>query len=234
VFFVAVGLFVLAAFAFLALFSYYLWVERYGDPAKRTQLNERFQEQLSLLPGANTGRSTVDIDITKQIHPHNPMFGNADASVTIIAFIDFECPYCRAAYNDFEQIRDQYGPAVNIVFKHFPVSQIHPHAAQAALAAQCAHEQNAFWEYYRLLFEKQQLSDDALLSYAHRLNLNEETFSSCLATNKYINEINQDLQDGINAGVRGTPTYLLNNQRIEGVTKLESWQNLIVEELQKS
>lgn len=224
---------VLLVFGFMALFSYYLYIERYGDSETRERLSETFTEQLSVLSGTKENNSDIiQRPIGSIIQAHNPIFGNAQANITLVVFIDFECPFCRSAFPSFENIRDQYGPAVRIVFKHFPISSIHPRATNAALAAQCAHEQDAFWDYYRLLFEEKQLSDAALVQYAAQLSLNTEKFAGCVASEKYMPHINQDLQDGIAVGVRGTPTYALNQRRLEGVVEPDDWNTAIIELLQ--
>jgi predicted DsbA family dithiol-disulfide isomerase len=219
-------------FGFALLFSYYLWIEKYGDPDARETLRERFDEGFSLLPGASSrSGSAIDIDPQELIRAHNPQFGPIDAPITVIAFIDFECPFCRAAYSEFEQMRDRFGGAVRIVFKHFPLHTIHPQALDASLAAQCAHDQGAFWPFYKELFEKKRLSHAALQSYAESVGMQTDHFLACLGNQQHANTVIADIEDGLRVDVRGTPTYIIGNQKIEGVTHAEEWEALILESL---
>ncbi|PIY93022.1 MAG: hypothetical protein CO030_05110 [Candidatus Magasanikbacteria bacterium CG_4_9_14_0_2_um_filter_42_11] len=171
-------------------------------------------------------------DITPYIRAFNPQEGDLTSPVTIVAFIDFECPYCQASYAVFEQVRKKYDAGVHIIFKHFPLDSIHPEATQAALAASCAEEQHAFWEYYEQLFTKKDLSREALLSYAHTLGLNESVFEQCLSSKRYRSQILQDLQDGVDLGVRGTPTYFIGTTRFEGTLPLDVWDTQIIAAIQ--
>ncbi len=149
---------------FSAYLGYYLWVGKYGDATQQINLAKQFTEQFSLSPELRgvEARPTVEQPAASLIRPHNPTIGNPNAPITIVAFIDFECPFCQRAYPTFARIIDTYAPATNIVFKHFPVESIHPRAQQASMAAQCAHEQGKFWEYYNLLFTKKTLDDASL------------------------------------------------------------------------
>lgn len=228
-----VGILALGLLTFLGLIGYYTYVVKFGTSEQITSLKQQFSaSQISTLPGSTIPKSQIVHDsVVSFIRPHNPTFGNENAAVTLVAFVDFECPFCRGAYKEFEQIRDEFGPAVQIVFKHFPISHIHPRATKAGIAAQCAHNEGKFWEYYKLLFEKQKLDDTSLLSYARELGL-PATFDVCINNNKIQQLVDQDTQDGLRAGVRGTPTYLLNQTRVEGVTSLNTWRALIIDALQ--
>lgn len=96
----------------------------------------------------NTEKKVVDIG-------NSPSRGNADAKITIVEFSDFECPFCQRSYRTVKQVEETYGKDVRIIYKNFPLVQIHPHAQDAAEAASCAHEQGKFWEYHDKLFEVQ-------------------------------------------------------------------------------
>lgn len=229
---VLLALVIVIVTSFAAMFSYFLWVEKYGDADTKAKYLNTFASNFTSAPGASgNSRSHIDVDVNQYIYPHSPQFGDPDASVTMIVFIDFECPFCRQAYPSFEQVRETYGPAVNIVFKHFPIEQFHPRAGNAARAAQCAHQQGAFWPYYQALFDTQRLDDAALLAHANTIGINTTLFSGCMVDSQTDAQIAQDLQDGINLGVRGTPTYIINNQKLEGVTPTEQWNDIIIEAL---
>ncbi len=103
------------------------------------------------------------------------------------------------------------------MYRDFPLEHIHPNAFQAAEAANCAGDQNAYWEMHDLLFTNQaQLGTDNLKNHAFQLGLDMNQFNDCLESHKYRDEINKDIQDGINYQVNATPTFFINGQRIVG------------------
>ena len=149
------------------------------------------------------------------------------------AFIDFECPFCQANYPTIKGIIKKYDPAVNLVFKHLPLTSIHPRALDAALASTCANEQEKFWEYHDLLFETKQLDNASLFATANKLNLDKDKFSSCFTNKKYLTQINKDSKDAVAAKLRGTPTHIVNGEIIEGVKTTEEWDKIIIKHLNK-
>lgn len=219
---------------FFGLTSYYIYIERFGTPEQRKELFDKNGERFSsTVASSRGGESIIQEDIRQFIREYSPQTGNEDADITILTFIDFECPFCRNAYPAFQNVRQQFGPAVNIVFKHFPISVIHPHAEGASIAASCADEQGKFWEYYERLFETQDVTESALFNHAGAVGLNILKFSDCFRDDKQMNNISQDLEDGLELNVRGTPTYFVNNVKLEGVVDEETWKRVIVSELQK-
>lgn len=231
VFFIIAGIIILSILTFFSLVTYYIWQLKHGDAAA---LEQSFQGNISLVEGLLTSDETVNQDMVKgMIRSHNPVAGNNNSTITVVAFIDFECPFCQAGYGMFKGVMDTYGPAVKFVFKHFPIESIHPNSTQAALAAQCAHEQKSFWPYYDQLFTNKQLDRELLLGYARATSLNRTAFETCLSNQKYLREVEEDLNDGIALGVRGTPTYFVNGTKIEGVAKREIWDKVILEYLKK-
>lgn len=220
---------------FLGFVGYYtLQIHRgNGDDiaAELREAKQKFSSDPSLASAASS--SQVE-SIAPYIRPFDPKFGNTDSPVTILAFIDFECPYCQASYSTFEQLRDRYEAGVHIIIKQFPLDSIHPYARQAALAAACANEQDAFWDYYSLLFTKKDLSKEALLNYSTTLGLKDDVFADCLNSRRYDSSINQDIQDGLALGVRGTPTYYVNTTKLEGVIPLTTWDETILAAIKQS
>jgi protein-disulfide isomerase len=217
--------------AFLILLGYYLWNIRYGDS---TELTKRFNNHFTYNTETNLQiRPKVEKDINLYIKDHNPILDN-NAPITIIAFIDFECPFCQEAYPTFNNVMQRYGPAVNIVFKHYPISSIHPNALPSALASSCAQDQDKFWEYYHLLFRTKKLEAEYLNAYAKELNLDLVEFQKCMVSQKNRINIEEDIQDGTDLEVRGTPTYFVNQIKIEGVTSLQDWDLIIARELQNN
>lgn len=224
--FVIVGL----TLAFLVLLGYYLWNLKFGDSK---QITEKFNTHFSFSTDVPLeARPKIEEDTNLFVRSFNPTLGDANAPITIIAFIDFECPFSQESYPIFQQVAEKYGPALNIVFKQFPLASIHPNAVQASIASTCAQDQGKFWEYYDLLFTNKKLDSESLVNYAKELNLNIPNFQTCVETQKNRVNIEQDLKDGVDLGVRGTPTYIVNQTKLEGSVSLASWDSIIIKELQ--
>ena len=124
-------------------------------------------------------------------------------------------------------LRD-YGDKVRLVYRDFPLTRIHPFAAKAAEAAQCAAEEDAFWEYHDLLFANQDALDDASLKrYSEQVGLDGTAFAECLDTGRYADEVQRDYADGLAAGVEGTPTFYINDRLLSGAQPFEVFQAAI-------
>ncbi len=160
----------------------------------------------------------------------DPMKGNPDASITIVEFSDFQCPFCAKFHeNTLPQLDQNYISTgkVNFVYRDFPIQSIHPNAIPAALASECADDQGKFWEMHDIIFENQRVwqdlqipqSTDTFREYATEIGLNTDDFDSCMNSGKHIEEIGNDLEDGRLYGVTGTPGFFVGNEKI-GFTKL--------------
>jgi protein-disulfide isomerase len=153
--------------------------------------------------------------------------GATNPTITIVEFGDFQCPYCQQEYQIIRRVVSQY-PEVKLIFRDFPISASHPDALGAALAANCAFEQNKFWEYHDLLYNNQtELTIENFLLFAQDLKLNFDQFSQCLADQKYLNEIQNDLMDGVKLEITGTPTFFVNGYKISGVIPYETWVEIL-------
>ena len=159
----------------------------------------------------------------------DPAIGPEDAPVTIIEFSDFQCPYCaRFQSQTLPQILSGYGDRVRFVYRDFPLTSLHANALKAAEAADCANEQGAYWKYHDLLFQNQSGLDDASLkNYAASLGLDTGVFNQCLDSDKYLSEIQKDEQDGITAGVQGTPSFFINGMPLTGAQPYSAFQTAI-------
>lgn len=178
---------------------------------------------------------------TKQASPpvqisadDDPIIGNSDAPITIIEFSDFQCPFCARFYTQtLPLILEEYieQGKVKLVFRDFPIQSIHPNALPASVAAECANDQGKFREMHDILFEKQNEwnkleTTEALYvfsEYASSIQLDQKTFDSCLTSGKHIPEIQNDLNDGRDYGVTGTPGFFVGNEKI-GFTELKGAQ----------
>jgi len=166
----------------------------------------------------------------------DPMMGPEDAPVTIVEFSDFQCPYCqRSAEEVLPLILEQYPEQVRLVYRDFPLTQIHPQALPAALAAECADDQGKFWEYHDLLFANQSALDDASLeAYAAQIGLDQAVFDQCYTSQEHLDEIRLDYQDGLTYGVSGTPAFFVNGLRIVGAQPFSVFQQAIEQALAES
>jgi protein-disulfide isomerase len=145
------------------------------------------------------------------------VIGPETAPVTLVEYGDYECPYCGAAYVSVKQLLDVLGDDIRFVFRNFPLSQIHPHAFQAANAAEAAGAQGEFWGMHDLLFENQRHLDPAsLLAYARTLGLDLQRFGADLTQQTYAPRIREDFLSGVRSGVNGTPTFFVNEVRHNG------------------
>jgi protein-disulfide isomerase len=137
--------------------------------------------------------------------------------VTLVEYGDFECPYCGQAHRILEELLEEMGSGILFVFRHFPLTQVHPHAEMAALAAEAAGAQGKFWEMHDLLFENQRsLEDEDLLEYAEALDLDMMVFGDAMRTGASLARIREDFMSGVRSGVNGTPTFFINGARHNG------------------
>jgi protein-disulfide isomerase len=163
-----------------------------------------------------------------------PSRGPENAPVTIIEFSDFECPYCSRVVPTLEQIVEAYGDRVRLVFRQFPLNNIHPNAQKAAEASLCANDQGKFWEMHDLMFKEQKsLELEQLKEKAARLELDVEAFNECLDSSKYAEAVMNDQESGSQIGVSGTPALFINGRFLSGAQPYEQLAAVIDEELAK-
>jgi protein-disulfide isomerase len=151
-----------------------------------------------------------------------PVLGDPKAPITIVEYGDFECPVCRNFHDALRGILPNY-PQVKLIFKEFPLDQIHPWARTAALAGRCAYRQEpkAFWKMYDLIYDNQELISpadvyDKMLEFAGRANLNVDVFKACLASPEATAEVNASIENGKLLDVRSTPTVFVNGRPLTG------------------
>lgn len=149
--------------------------------------------------------------------------GPVDALVTLVEYGDYECPYCGAAHAIVKTIMGQVDDAVRFVFRHFPMTTVHPHAELAAEAAEAADHQRKFWDMHDTLFANQQrLDGPSLLAYASVLGLDINQFDTEVADHVHLPRITEDFMSGVRSGVNGTPTFFINGIRHDGGWDYES------------
>lgn len=160
-------------------------------------------------PDDGTQRSAITAD--------DWSLGPADAPVTLLEYGDLECSYCGQAHPEIKAVLEQYPDQVRFVFRHFPITSLHPRAQAAALAAETAGAHGKFWEMQDLLLRNQQhLELMDLRRYALEIGLEIGRFDQEIGDQRYIAHVNQDFDNGVNDGVNGTPTLFLNGVRYDG------------------
>ncbi len=168
----------------------------------------------------------------------DPWAGSKDARVVVVEFSDFQCPACASAYPVVKELKEKYGDQILFVYRDFPIHSIHPRAQKAAEAAQCAFEQDRFWEFHDILFERQNdwanIGVPKFKEYAVELGLDADSFNQCLDSDKYREEVQTDLQEGSHFGVQATPTFFINDKNIRGSAPLSMFEVMIDEELNKA
>ncbi|MGE3541936.1 MAG: thioredoxin domain-containing protein [Candidatus Tectimicrobiota bacterium] len=164
----------------------------------------------------------------------NPSLGPDNAPVTIVEFSDYQCPYCRQVQASLKRLLKEYEGKVRLVFRDFPLRNIHPQAQKAAEAAQCAGEQQQFWPYHDRLFAVTSLQNEDLKKYAQELSLNVEQFTTCLDSNKQAGGIDEDMRAGQQAGVSATPSFFVNGFLVSGAASYERLKEVVDNELEQS
>lgn len=157
--------------------------------------------------------------------------GNANAPVTIIAFMDFQCPYCSRASDTIKKVQERYGDKVRVAVKHNPLP-FHGNARLAAKAALAAGEQGRFWEMYDKAYANQLALDrNTLLKHARSLNLDMARFEMDLGSDELDGIISEDMEQAKAVGAKGTPTFFINGRRLTGAQPLGAFVDLIDDEL---
>ncbi len=166
---------------------------------------------------AERGVSEVIIDLAEPVDPERDRIrGPLDAPVTLVEYGDFECPYCGRAESVVRELLADFGD-LRYVWRHLPLTKVHPHAEYAAIAVEAAAEQSAFWEMHDLFFEHQSdLAIKDLVRYAGELQLDVERFRADLRARVGADRIERDIASADVSSVSGTPTFFINGQRHHG------------------
>lgn len=176
----------------------------------------------------SSGNSEISME---ELEDDDPVLGNTNASVTLVEFGDFQCPYCKRFHDEARRdILETYvetGKA-KIVYRDFPLEVIHPAARPAAEAAECADDQGKFWPFHDALYTRQaEIQTIDYVKLAKELGLDAGSFESCLKARTHQNEVSQDYQDGVKAGVDGTPAIFVNGVKISGAQPFDVFKQEI-------
>jgi protein-disulfide isomerase len=137
--------------------------------------------------------------------------GPVHAPVSVVEYGDFECPNCKQAAPAVKLVLNQFSDQVRLIFRHFPLEEVHPHSLHAALASEAAGAQGRFWQMHDMLFENQRhLKVRQLRNYAEKLELDMERYESDMNNDLYLQRIREQIAGGERSGVRATPTFFIN------------------------
>jgi protein-disulfide isomerase len=151
------------------------------------------------------------------VGPGDHVRGPADAPVTLVEYGDYECPHCGRAYPIVKALQKEFGNRLRLVFRNFPLRELHPHAEAAAETTEFAGEHKKFWEMHDLIFENQSaLSERLLGELAQRLGLDANALRESLRSGAFSERVARDFSGGVRSGVNGTPTFFINGARHDG------------------
>ena len=173
-------------------------------------------------------------ELTLPVTPTDHSTGLAHAPVTVVEYGDFECPNCKQAAPAVKLLQSRFDQRVRLVYRHFPLEEVHPHAVLAAEAAECAGAQQKFWQMHDLLFEHQShLKLHDLRGYAERLGLDLERFDSEMRDHLYLQRIREHQASARASGARGTPTFFVNGRLQDVSFRIEALFDAVAAQLHK-
>ena len=155
--------------------------------------------------------------LTPAVHPDEHVQGSIDAPVVVVEYGDYECPHCGLVYPTVKRAQSYFRRQLRFVFRHFPLSEVHPYAEIAAEAAEFAGAAGMFWDMHDALFESQSmLSVPTIFRLGTALGLPEAAMGQALETGEHRKKVRSDFMSGIHSGVNGTPTFFINGVRHDG------------------
>lgn len=191
------------------------------------ELVDRLRKEAGVTILLDPPRAVVSVD-------DDPAEGPVEAPITIVAFSDYQCPYCKRAEPTIKEVMAKYPGKVKYVFRDYPLS-FHQNAQKAGEAAGCAMEQGKFWEMHAKLFENNgALQVENLKKYAQEIGLDAAKFGQCLDSGQRASEVTADMNSGIAVGVNSTPAFFINGRLINGAMPLEAFSEIIDEELARA
>jgi protein-disulfide isomerase/Tfp pilus assembly protein PilF len=194
-------------------------------PQNRQDYLKHVREHLEMPASLQQAKTEVSFDPAR-------LRGSPHVPVIIIEFSDFQCPLCRKVQPTLKSLLAKYEGRVSLAYRDFPLRGMHGQAELGAESSRCAGEQGKFWEYHDLLFDNpDKLNQNGLLELARNAKLGEKQFDSCLSSGKYRSQVERDLQDGIRAGVMGTPGIFINGILLSGAQPEAAFEQVIESEL---
>lgn len=216
------------AFIGIVLLGYRVWY--YSDKLRRGQIIDipAFTPKLTSA-GGSAAISSVFVEPAIVNGVDEPFLGNGQSPrLTIVEFGDFQCPFSAEASNAVRSLMTRYGDQVRFIYRDYPIETLHPLAAQAAQAAECAREQGKFWPYHDKLYANQSsLTLASMLGFGQEIGLDSARFESCVAEGRFRSLVDADAATAKLIGINGTPTFFFNGQRVEGVIPEDIFEKII-------
>lgn len=162
--------------------------------------------------------TTLKVPVTRDDHIH----GNEKAPITLLEYGDYECGYCGAAHPVTKAVQQHFGKDLRFVFRHFPLSEVHPHALMAAQTAEMAGTHERFWEMHDLIYKNQErLNVATLAELALIVGFSATDLSNAFENTAYQAKIRGDFMSGVRSGVNGTPSFFINGRRYSGIFEFD-------------
>ena len=229
------------------VYAYYMGLKSqinkpYQDVKTQLQANLKALETKQLREDyANHLRGKAEVSVLLQpirvevAFDRERLRGDAKAPITIVEFADYQCPYCQQIEAAMKEVLKKYPGQVNLAFRDFPLSSIHPNAQKASEAARCAGKQGKFWEFHDALFTDQaKLDEPGLKAIGQALALDEKAFASCLGSGEFATQVARDQEDGRKAGIGSTPSFFVNGVFLSGTQPVAEFEKLIDNELKSA
>jgi protein-disulfide isomerase len=193
----------------------FIYYQAIRSGAANPALDQRLESTVSRLVA---NRNVKPEDLATLADPKAPSQGSSSAPMTIVEFVDYSCPYSRAAFESVRELAVERAGQVRLVIRDFPLEDIHPGATKAAVGARCAQEQGKFWAYHDKLFLADQRSfvENDLFDIARETGLDMGKFTECVGSGRAAILVQADQVAGLRVGVEGTPTFFFNGVRVQG------------------
>ena len=215
-------------------------LEEIGTSLRRQIANQKMGRNIEMAGNRLLGEAEWNLTVPAyrvaiETEGHSAM-GPEDAPVEIVIFSDFECPYCRRFNGALDELREteEYEGKIKIVYRHYPIRNIHPLAQKAAEASICAEEQGKFWEFHDALWTDEDLSPDNLEQHAVLLGLDTESFAECVNSGRHYGRVQADLEAAMALGQTGTPSVFVNGRHVGGAVPFGQLKDAVDQELAAS
>jgi protein-disulfide isomerase len=169
-------------------------------------------------------------DLSIPVGPEDHLSGKADAKLTVVEYGDYQCPYCGQAYPIVKRLQKEFGDSFRLIFRNFPLADMHPHAEAAAEVAEALALQGKFWEIHDTIYENQgDLSTEALMRYINDVGADVERATKDIQGGAPRKRVKADFEGAIRSGANGTPTFFVNGERYDGSWMYEPFSEYLKE-----
>lgn len=215
----------------------------YKDKIKQYIESQKKQEKVQVYLAKLTKKVPVEVYFKKPVMERvkveigdSPVMGKKDAKIQVVAFSDFQCPYCSRGATTMHDLKSKFGSKIVLSFKHYPLP-FHPQATPASEISMCVKKisgDDKFWKYHDLVFKNQdKMDNENLLKYAKDIGSDAAKVKACFEAGEFKEFVKKDMEYGNKLGVRSTPTFFVNGQLVAGALPIEQFSEMINEDLEK-